>query len=63
VVEAGNKIELIGREDRTVSVADITRIYAFDREDMMTLGLAVEVEALPESWKDYIRKRIEKLNG
>ena len=63
VVEAGNKIELIGREERTVSVADITRIYALEREDMRTLELAVEVEALPEKWKEYLRKRIEKLNG
>ena len=63
MVEAGNRIELIGREERTVSVADITRIYAIERDDLRTMQRALEAEALPESWKEYIQKQIDKLEG
>jgi MOSC domain-containing protein YiiM len=63
MVEAGNAIELIGREEESVSVADITRVYAFEKDDLQTIKRAIKVAALPESWKDYLQKRIEKMNG
>lgn len=63
MVEAGDKIELIGREGHGVSVADITRIYASERDDVRTMRLAIEARSLPESWKEYLRQRIEKLEG
>jgi MOSC domain-containing protein YiiM len=62
MVEAGNAIELIGREEESVSVADITRVYAFEKDDLQTIKRAIRVAALPESWKDYLQKRIEKMN-
>jgi MOSC domain-containing protein YiiM len=60
MVEAGDAIELLGREEQSVSVADITRLYAFEKDDLRTLERAVKVAALPEGWKDYFRKQIEK---
>lgn len=50
-VGAGDAIELIGREQEEISVADITRLYAFDRDDSKTMVRAIEVKALPENWK------------
>jgi MOSC domain-containing protein YiiM len=61
-VEAGNAIELIRREEESVSVADITRVYAFEKDDLQTIKRAIKVAALPESWKDYFQKQIEKMN-
>lgn len=61
MVEAGDKIELIGREAESVSVADITRVYAFDKDDLATMQRAMKVETLPKSWKDRLRKQIENL--
>jgi MOSC domain-containing protein YiiM len=61
-VEAGNAIELIGREEESVSVADITRVYAFEKDDLQTIKRAIKVAALPESWKDYFQKQIEKMS-
>src|SRR6184192_2118392 len=49
MVGAGDDVELIGREQREISVADITRIYAFDKGDVKSLRRAVRVKALPES--------------
>ena len=59
-VSAGNTIELVGRQQQTISVADITRLYAFQKDDFETLRRAVEVEALPENWKGYFRHQLEK---
>ena len=60
MVGAGDAIELIGREQREISVADITRLYAFERNDVEALRRAIEVEALPESWKGYFQHQLDK---
>ncbi|HWT00718.1 MAG TPA: MOSC domain-containing protein [Pyrinomonadaceae bacterium] len=59
-VEAGDSIELLARDEHNVTVADITRLYARDRDDVETMRRAVEVEALPDGWRDYFRERLEK---
>ena len=59
-VGAGDSFQLIGREQPDTSVADVTRLYAFDRVDMKSLQRALAVEALPESWKNYFRHQLEK---
>ena len=63
IVDAGDAINLIGREQAEISVADITRLHAFEKNDATTLRRAIEVEALPESWKGYFQHQIEKLSG
>src|SRR5438874_10948019 len=63
MVSAGNALELIGREQQGISVADITRFYAFEKDDVKALRRAIEVEALPENWKGYFRHQIEKQAG
>ena len=63
MVGAGDAIELIGREQKEVSVADITRLYAFEKDDLKTLRRAVEVEALPENWKRYFLHQLDKQTG
>jgi len=44
-------------------VADITRLYAFEKNDVKALRRAIEVEALPESWKGYFQHQLEKQIG
>lgn len=60
MVGAGDDVELIGREEQSVSVADITRLYAFEKHDLTTMRRAVKVSALPEGWKDYFQQQIDK---
>ena len=60
LVGAGDTVELIRREQEEISVADITRLYAFDKDDVKSLRRAIQVEALPESWKGYFQHRLEK---
>jgi len=61
-VGAGDDITLVSRDENAITVADITRLYVHDKDDVSTLRRAVQVEALPESWRAYFRKRIEKLS-
>jgi MOSC domain-containing protein YiiM len=60
MVVSGDAMELIGREQQEISVADITRLYGFERNDAKTMRRAIEVEALPESWKGYFQHLLEK---
>jgi MOSC domain-containing protein YiiM len=60
LVGAGDAVELVGREQQEISVSDITRLYSFDRDDLKSLRRAIQVEALPESWKGYFEHQLEK---
>jgi MOSC domain-containing protein YiiM len=60
-VEAGNEIELLSRDANNITIADITRLYAFERDDVETLRRAVKLEALSDSWREYFQKQIQKL--
>jgi MOSC domain-containing protein YiiM len=60
-VEAGNEIELLSRDINEITIADITRLYAFEKDDLETLRRAVKLEALSDSWREYFQKQIHKL--
>lgn len=60
MVSAGDAAELIGREQQEISVADITRLYAFEKNDLKSLRRAIEVGALSENWKGYFQHRLDK---
>jgi MOSC domain-containing protein YiiM len=62
-VETGDPIELIEKSEPSVRVADITRLYTREKHNVGLLRRAIEVEALPESWKSYFQKRLKKLMG
>jgi MOSC domain-containing protein YiiM len=57
VVEPGDAIELDSKGE-SLAVSDIVRLYATDSENQEMLMRATRLEGLPESWKDYFRKRL-----
>lgn len=59
-VAAGDEVELLARDENNVTVADITRLYSRDREDFDTMRRAVEVEALPDSWRQHFKQQLSK---
>jgi MOSC domain-containing protein YiiM len=59
-VGAGDPIELVVRDANEIAVADITRLYVRRDTDLETMRRAIRVSALPESWRGYFRKRIER---
>jgi len=62
-VGAGDSIELIEKSKDSLRVSDITALYTHEKHNVGLLRRAMEVEALPESWKDYFQHRLEKLTG
>jgi MOSC domain-containing protein YiiM len=59
-VGAGDEIELIARNEKNVTVLDITRLYARDKDDVEMLRRAIDLEALPESWRDHFQKQLNR---
>jgi MOSC domain-containing protein YiiM len=57
-VASGNSLEIVEHDEHGVTVADIASLYARDRDNEDLLRRAVDVPALPESWKGYLRKRL-----
>ena len=62
-VGAGDAIKVISRDQNAVPVSEITRLYIakrYDEKDVTSLRRALRVAALPESWKEYLRERLER---
>jgi MOSC domain-containing protein YiiM len=57
-VGSGDAIELPARDEHDVTVADIAALYTHDADNQGLLRRAVDLPALPESWRDYLRKRL-----
>jgi MOSC domain-containing protein YiiM len=62
-VGVGDQIELIEGSKRSVRVSDIIRLYTREKHNIGLLRRAIEVEALPESWRRYFQHRLAKLPG
>jgi MOSC domain-containing protein YiiM len=57
-VGSGDPIELTQRDDHDVTVADISALYNHDADNQQLLQRAIDLPALPESWRGYFRKRL-----
>ena len=65
-VGAGDEIKPISRDPNAVPISAITRLYVAKRystEDVATVQRALQVDALPESWKGYLVERLQRVNG
>lgn len=60
-VGAGDEFQLLGKNASGVRVVDVTRLYSSDKENADLLRRAIATEALPESWRAYFEKHLEKL--
>jgi MOSC domain-containing protein YiiM len=56
-VEAGSPVEIVHRDPGRVSVNDINHLYYGTSRSAELLQRAVNLEALPASWRDYLRER------
>ena len=64
-VGAGDEIKTVARDANGVPVSEITRLYAERRyrsSDVTSVRRALRVAALPDSWKEYFRGRLERMN-
>lgn len=57
-VEKGDAIEFTQEQNPGLTIMDIVNLYTIDSENQELLRRAIELPALPQSWKDYFRKRL-----
>jgi MOSC domain-containing protein YiiM len=62
-LRAGDEIKLLSRDENRVTIADITRLYAFEKNDLSGLQRVVNLPALSESWRVYFASRLQKLGS
>ena len=57
-VKNGDAIEFIEKQETGVTITDIVNLYSIDSQNQELLRRATQVPALPQSWKDFFRKRL-----
>lgn len=71
-VGAGDEIKLLSRDPTAVPVSEITRLYlaihaatdkTYSDADAAVVHRALQLSALPESWKSYLRERLPKVSA
>jgi len=65
-VGAGDEIKAIARDPNAVPVSEITRLYiakTFGDAEVVSIRRALQVAALPESWKSHLRERLERMRA
>jgi MOSC domain-containing protein YiiM len=64
-VGAGDEVRRIARDPDGIPVSAISRLYltkSYTAEDTNQIEQALKIAALPDSWKDYFRKRLQQPN-
>ena len=59
-VEAGETFTLLSRDDHGVTVADITRVYAHEKDDVDTIQRLVQLASLSAPWRAYFQEQLHK---
>ena len=57
-IAAGDSIELLERDEHNITVADIVNLYREDATNQDMLRRASKLPSLPNSWREYFRKRL-----
>ncbi len=55
-VISGDTLELVSQDDNNIIVANITQLYTHEPNNPELLHQAAQLEALPESWRDYFQE-------
>ena len=57
-VAAGDSIELLERDKHNIPVADVVNLYRGDASNQELLRRVSKLPSLPNSWREYFRKRL-----
>jgi len=60
-VGAGDEFETLKRNEPSITINEVTRLYSSDRGNVELLRRAVAVAALPDSWRLYFQDHLNKL--
>jgi MOSC domain-containing protein YiiM len=59
-LEQGDEIKLIKKDENSVTVKDIVRIYTIDKDDIQTIERAIKIKDLPNGWRYHFIKQLEQ---
>jgi MOSC domain-containing protein YiiM len=59
-VGAGDEIQVIERPDHELTVRDVLRIYAFDRQEVRCL---LAIPGMSESWRRWAEQYLQEAKG
>ncbi len=59
-VGAGDSFTMLARDENQVTIADLVRVYAFEKNDLAMLERLVKLPALSEAWREYFRERLAR---
>jgi len=62
-VGVGDEFELLGREEPTLTIAEVNTLYTAKSPDRKSLQRSLDVKILPESWHARFRARLAEING
>jgi MOSC domain-containing protein YiiM len=65
-VGAGDEIRVLHHHPKSISVSEINRLYIakeYDKEDLRLVRRALTVQALPESWKQFLEEKATRLSA
>ncbi len=65
-VGAGDAIVQLSHASDSVSITEIIRLYVaktYSSDDVLQVQRAIAVDALPESWKEYFREKLNRLSA
>jgi MOSC domain-containing protein YiiM len=57
-VAAGDSFELLTRELKAITIAEMNRLFVEEKYNRDLLDKAIATPALPEDWLDYLKKRL-----
>jgi MOSC domain-containing protein YiiM len=63
-VQAGDEIKVLSRDPESVSVSAILHLYIakrYNQDDVRLVQRALNANALTESWKEYFREKLARL--
>ena len=60
-VAAGDLVERIADDPAEPPVSEITRVYARDRDDRLTIDQLGALDALPDGWRNYFASELHQL--
>lgn len=65
-VGAGDGLTLLSHDPDSVSISQVTRLYVakeYGFEDAREVRRAIAAKALPDSWRTYFQKKLDRLNA
>jgi MOSC domain-containing protein YiiM len=59
-VAEGDAFELLKRNDEGITIAELNRLFVREKYNQELLRKAVQTEALPQNWREYLSERLDQ---